>query len=161
MALSKHTKRFQITLNASKNTDKLILDYLEKSYNANDKIKELLYLAVVSEYKSQSNTDSNSKKKLLTKTNSSTKQVIKEDTNSDDKLLTVSKNNSKRRTKKETNNEKQLLTNSKSEKQKDKVSNKEDDDIFLDLNSIDDGYSEVKNEDKVKMNELEELKKFM
>lgn len=80
MSLSKYTKRFQITLNESKEKDRVILDYLDKSYNANDKIKELLYLAVMNQYN----------EKLLTITNNDEKKVIERGVESKEKLLTIS-----------------------------------------------------------------------
>ena len=80
MALSKYTKRFQITLNESKDKDKVILDYLSDSYNPKDKIKELLYIAIVG----------NGDTKLLTITESDKPKTVKKDTKSETKLLTVS-----------------------------------------------------------------------
>lgn len=139
MALSKNTKRFQITLNASKQKDKFILDYLEQSYNANDKIKELLYIAIVNQQDSKIQTVSKSTKKLLTKSNNDTKKVKVSNSKKNKKLLTVTDSVAEKAIGTNSENISKLLTDSKEELQEVNESN----------------------EAALRKNELEELKKFM
>lgn len=79
MSLSKNTKRFEFTLNSGKEKDKVILDYLDNFYDAKDKIKEILYIAAVS----------NSDEKSLTFSNNSEQITTKKDTQSNKKSLTI------------------------------------------------------------------------
>ena len=71
--------------------DKVILDYLEGSYNPREKIKEILYSVIVS----------NSDTKLLTVTHSERKNVTNKGSKSNSKLLTVTHSDTKRDTLKE------------------------------------------------------------
>lgn len=80
MSLSKNTVRIQITLNATKGKDKAILNYLDKFYDAKDKIKEILYFAAIS----------NGDEKLLTSSNNNEQRTTKKDIQSNKKLLTIS-----------------------------------------------------------------------
>lgn len=139
MALSKNTKRFQITLNSSKEKDKFILDYLEQSYNENDKIKELLYIAIVNQKDSKIQTVSNNTKKLLTKSNNDTKKVKVSNSKKNKKLLTVTDSVTEKATGTNSDNTSKLLTKSK--------------DKLQEVNES--------NEATLRENELEELKKFM
>lgn len=72
MAISKNSKRIQFTLNADKEKEKTIIDFLNSCVNPNNTIKEILYNIV-----------SNGDTKLLKVTHS-------EVTQSDKKLLEVS-----------------------------------------------------------------------
>lgn len=84
MALSKNTVRIQITLNSSKEKDKVILDFLDGFYDPKDKIKEILYLVASNKIVSNDN------QKLLTITNGDVKKTIKNSTDNEEKLLTYS-----------------------------------------------------------------------
>lgn len=130
----------------------MIIDYLSNFYSEKDAIKQILYrLATKSDTLMQNDDIITEKVQSVPNSNNKVKKNIKPKRNKSvqkDDISTV-------------NDKKVPNTNSTLKVQKGEISNKEDDEVLLDLNSIDDGYSEVKNEDKVKMNELEELRKFM
>lgn len=77
MAISKSSRRVQITFNTEKEKEKVVVDFLNACMNEKNTIKEILYNYIVS----------NSDSKLLTVTHSQSVQ-------SDAKLLKVSVNNS-------------------------------------------------------------------
>lgn len=164
MALGKNTKRIQITLNADKTNDKVILEYLSSCYNENDKIKELLY-SIITQQEPQLKTVINSKERLLTINNNEQKKVLESNDESVKKLLTNT--NSKQENEKVENNIKPIVTKTNEELQVKPVTNQvttSDDDFTLDVDLFDDKVVEVKANDEleiIQQNELDELSKFM
>lgn len=144
------SRRIYITLNDEK--DRVIIDYLSNFYSEKDAIKEILYrLATKSDILMQNDDITTEKVQSVPNSNNKVKKNIKPKRNKSvqkDDISTIK-------------DKKAPSTKSTSKVQKGEISNKEDDDVFLDLNTVEDGYAEVKSEDKVKINELEELKKFM
>lgn len=92
MAISKHSKRFQITLNEERTKDKVILDYLKNSYNPREKIKEILYSVIINK----------SDTKLLTVTQSKQNDTTNKGSKSDAKLLTMNKSSTNSNTQNDT-----------------------------------------------------------
>lgn len=142
--MASSSQRLQLTLNAKKEREKVILDYLSQSFNPNAAIKEILYNFIV--------TQNNSK--VVKDTQIEVKK-------SNSKRVKGTQNNSKLLNNKDTQSNTKILNNTQSHSNIVEVTQNED--ILLNLNDIDDtalinGFG---NENPVKKNELEQLKEFM
>ena len=150
------SRRIYITLNDEK--DKVIIDYLSNFYSEKDAIKQILYrLATKSDTLMQNDDIVTEKVQSVPNSNNKVKKNIKPKRNKSvqkDDISTV-------KDKKVSN------TNSTLKVQKGEISNKEDNDILLDLSTIEDGYNDIPKKDsedskmsKVEENSLAELRRF-
>lgn len=84
------SQRIYITLNPNKNNDKIIIDYLNTTYNASSAIKHILYEYITkgshTEQKGD-NLDRNYKSNIEHRDVISTQKVIKEDIKTFDEII--------------------------------------------------------------------------
>lgn len=159
MAISNSSKRIQLTLNAEKEKEKVVLDYLSNSFNDMQEIKRILYEYIVnqsgvkksrkSKSKNKVMKDNKDDEKLLTSTISKTKKA--KDTTSDRKVMGVNESVSK--SIKETQDNSRIKQDT------------QNDDIIVDLSQFEDKPVEViKPDNKVeelRQKKLKTLQQFM
>ncbi len=162
------SKRIYITLNADKEKDMVIINYLSNCYSEKDAIKESLYrLAIQSNDLVQSGNESTKKVQLAP--NDTEKMQL--DTKRNDKIKEKNEPNSYKKVQKGDNVtlkmqngnesiEKELAPNGNEKVQSDTLTNKKDD-VLLDIKDMDGKHIEVKNEVEIEKNELDQLQKFM
>lgn len=135
-------------MNDEKEKDRIITDYLSQSYNEADAIKEALYRLATNNIQSMQN-GNNSTEKVQIKPKSEHK-VRKGTSSKSNKRVQKGANNSLKD---------ERVSKVNSTEKEPKVPN---DDVLLNLDDIgNEVHKEVQNDDVIKTNELEQLKKFM
>ncbi|MDD3224738.1 MAG: hypothetical protein PHX70_08595 [Clostridium sp.] len=164
------SRRIYITLNSEKEKDRIITEYLSSCYSEKDAIKEAVYrLAIINTETVQKGTKSTERVR---------KDVISNDKVQNDakSTETVKKKSVPKRRKEhrnganntkevqngtKSNEEVQNGTKSNEEVQNGKLNNTQNDDVLLDVKDMGEKYVEVKKEQGIEKNELEQLKKFI
>lgn len=161
MAISSSSRRIQLTLNEDKEKEKVVLDYLDSSFNETQEIKRILFEYIVNQTGVKVAKNSKSKKKSSKVTKGKSKRA--KDNKSDEKLLTITQNDAE--IVKDNKSDSKIIKESNDNSNI--VPNNDSDDFTIDLSNFNDEPIEVKSTNKenetdvLRQNELNELSKFM